>query len=96
VSGTQSTDVVFNVPNAYADMSDAATKESFFDGLLARQVQQFGDMTYVYATSQSHKNQNDPKSVVRAIKSFELLSRGGRWYITQVPGIGSTRTTDFP
>jgi hypothetical protein len=78
-SCTQSTDVVFTSPDAYADVSDAATKnEGLFDHLPAIQVQQFGVVAHVYATFQSRKNQNDPKPLVRGIKSFELLRSGGR------------------
>ena len=84
-SGTQSTDVVFVNPDAYADMSDAATKtEGFFDHTLAMQVQQFGVMAHVFVSYESRKSQNDSKPFVRGIKSFELLNSGGRWYITQV------------
>jgi hypothetical protein len=84
-SGTQATDVVFVSPDAYADMSDAATKDDgFCDHLIAKQVERFGVIAHVFASYESRKNQNDPKPFVRGIKSFELLSRGGRWYITQV------------
>jgi hypothetical protein len=47
-------------------------------------LQHFGVMAHVYASYESRRNQNDPKPFVRGIKSFELLSSGERWYITQV------------
>jgi len=84
-SGTQSTDLVFVSPDAYADRSDADTRdEGFFDHALAMRVQQFGVLANVYVGYESRKNQNDPKPFVRGVKSFELLNSGGRWYITQV------------
>ena len=84
-SGTQTTDVVFVSPDAYADMSDAATKnEGFFDHAVATHIQHFGVMAHVYAAYESRKNPNDAKPFVRGVKSFELLNSNGRWYITQV------------
>lgn len=79
-SGAQSTDVVFVSPDAYADRSNAATKdEGFFDHALAIHVQQFGVMAHVYSSYESRKNRNDAKPFVRGVKSFELLNSGGRW-----------------
>jgi hypothetical protein len=84
-SGSQPTDLAFVSPEAYADLSDAATKEEgFFDHPLAMQVQPFGVLAHVYAAYESRTNQNDPKPLVRGVKSFELLNSDGRWYITQV------------
>lgn len=96
-SGTRSTDVAFVSPDAYADMSDAATKnEGFFDHTLAMQVQQFGVMAHVYTSYESRKNRNDPKPFVRGVKSFDLLSSGGRWYITQVAWDRESKDNPIP
>jgi hypothetical protein len=84
-SGTQATDVVFMRPEQYAEMSDGATKSSgFFDHALAMQTEQFGVMGHVYAAYESRTDPKDAKPFVRGMKSFELLERGGRWYIVQV------------
>lgn len=84
-SGAQPTDVVFVSPDAYADMSNAATKdEGFSDHALAMHVQQFGVMAHVFSSYESRKKRDDPKPFLRGVKSFELLNSGGRWYITQV------------
>lgn len=96
-SGRRSTDVVFVSPDAYADLSDTATRnEGFFDHLIAMRVQQFGSMAQVWASYESSRTRNAPKPFVRGIKSFELLSRGGRWYITQVAWVRETRSNPIP
>jgi hypothetical protein len=96
-SGTQSTDVVFVKPDAYADMSDAGTKdEGFFDHAIALHVQQFGVMAHVFVSYESRKNQNDPRPFVRGMKSFELLNSGGRWYITQVAWVRESQDNPIP
>ena len=96
-SGSRTTDVVFVSPDAYADMSDATTKnDGFFDHLIAMQVERFGVIAHVFASYESRKNQNDPKPFVRGMKSFELLSSGGRWYITQVAWVRERPDNPIP
>ena len=96
-SGPRATDVVFVSPDAYADMSDAATKnDGFFDHLIAMQVERFGVIAHVFASYESRKNPNDPKPFVRGMKSFELLNSGGRWYITQVAWVRERPGNQLP
>jgi hypothetical protein len=96
-SDTLSTDVAFVSPDAYSDMSDIETiHEGFFDHLIAMRVQQFGIMAHVWASYESRKNQNDPEPFVRGIKSFDLLNRGGRWYITQVAWVRESKNNPIP
>lgn len=96
-SDRTSTDVVFVSPDAYSDMSDTGTKhEGFFDHLIAMRVQQFDIMAHVWASYESRENQNDPRPFVRGIKSFELLNRGGRWYITQVAWVRESKNNPIP
>ncbi|MFC5863138.1 hypothetical protein ACFPT7_12605 [Acidicapsa dinghuensis] len=96
-SDKPSTDAVFVSSDAYSDMSDTGTKhEGFFDHLIAMRVQQFSIMAHVWASYESRKNQNDPRPFVRGIKSFELLNRGGRWYITQVAWVREDKNNPIP
>lgn len=96
-SGNLPADVIFVSPDAYSDMSDTGTKhEGFFDRLIAMRVQQFGVMANVWASYESRTNQNDPKPFVRGIKSFELLNRTGRWYITQVAWVRERGNDPIP
>ncbi|NYF80914.1 hypothetical protein [Granulicella arctica] len=78
-------DVVFLSPDAYANLSDAATvREGFFDRNLASQIETFGVTAHVYSTYESRSHPEDAKPMARGIKSFELLNSANRWYIVQM------------
>jgi hypothetical protein len=83
--GERAADVMFLTPEEYVARSDAATAtRGFFDRNPANQVERFGVMAHVYSLYESRARPEDATPMARGMKSFELVTSGGRWYIVQV------------
>jgi hypothetical protein len=59
-------------------------KEGFYEGEIARRVEQFGQIAHVWSTYESRHDPSEPDPFMRGINSIQLFNDGKRWWILSI------------
>jgi hypothetical protein len=59
-------------------------KSGFYEKEIARQVEQFGQITHVWSTYESRHDPSDAAPFMRGINSIQLFNDGSRWWILSI------------
>jgi hypothetical protein len=71
-------------------------ENGFFEKEIHRTVDTFGNMTHVFSTYESFRNEQDEVPFMRGINSIQLLNDGKRWWIVNIYWSQETKRNLIP
>lgn len=71
-------------------------KEGFYEGEVARQTEQFGQIAHAFSTYESRHAPEDAKAFQRGINSIQLMNDGKRWWVVTIFWQGEDEKSPLP